>query len=165
MNIRYRRRNSLVNWATISFWRRTLLHQISFALKPIVINNNCDYSFGRFASITVTPKHTFLVPFILRNFFCFGETVSGCTVSPKKCNSPARETLRATLQWRWAGKACSVCDLLRAGRSEDRIPSRRHFSHTARSTLGPTQPPIQWLPVLFPGGKVVEAWCWTIIPI
>jgi hypothetical protein len=32
------------------------------------------------------------------------------------------------------------------------------FSTSSRSALGPTQPPIQWLP----GGKVAEAWSWPL---
>jgi hypothetical protein len=63
-----------------------------------------------------------------------------------------QDNLKKNASWSYAriNTPCThnsrYCDWRRAGRSEDRIPVRRDFSHTSRPPLGPTQPPVQWKP-------------------
>ena len=51
-------------------------------------------------------------------------------------------------------------DSLRPGQPRDRIPvGERNFPLPSRLALRPTHPPIQWVQILFPDGKVSGAWC------
>jgi len=58
------------------------------------------------------------------------------------------------------GRDSSVGIETRCGLNDPGIESQwgRNFLHQSRPALGPTQPPIQWVPGLSPGCKVAGAW-------
>jgi hypothetical protein len=58
------------------------------------------------------------------------------------------------------GRDSSVGIATRYGLEGPGIESRlgRDFPHPSRLALGTTQPPIKWVPGVFPGGKVAGAW-------
>ena len=58
------------------------------------------------------------------------------------------------------GHDSSVGIAIRYGLDGPGIESRwgRDFQHPSTPALGPTQPPIQLVPCLFPGGKAAGAW-------
>lgn len=56
------------------------------------------------------------------------------------------------------GRRSRCSNSLRAGRSANRIPVETRFPAPLRLALEHTQPPIRWVPGLFPGGKMAGAW-------
>ena len=58
------------------------------------------------------------------------------------------------------GRDSSVNIETRYGLDDPGIESRwgLDFRHPSRPVVGPTQPPVQWVPGLSPGGKAAEAW-------
>jgi hypothetical protein len=60
----------------------------------------------------------------------------------------------------YVGRDSSVGIATRYGLDGPGIESRwgRDFPKPFRPALGPTQPPVQWVPGLFPEGKAAGAW-------
>jgi hypothetical protein len=58
------------------------------------------------------------------------------------------------------GRDSAVGIAIHYGLDGPEIESRwgRDFLQPSRPALGPTQPPIQWVPGLFPRGKAARAW-------
>jgi hypothetical protein len=67
-----------------------------------------------------------------------------------------------TLVEGYVGRDSSVSIATRYGPGGPGIQSRwgRNLLHPSRPTLGPTQPPVQWIPGVFPGGKAARVCCW-----
>ena len=58
------------------------------------------------------------------------------------------------------GRDSSVCTVNRYGLHGPGIETQwqRDIPHASRQALGPTQPPVAWVPGLFPGGQAAEEW-------
>jgi hypothetical protein len=85
------------------------------------------------------------------------------------CSDGMHEPERQNVYWRIKDSRCRIGGrdsvfgtATRYGLDGPRIGSRwgRHLPHPCSPTLGPTQPPLQRVLVLFPRGKAAEAWRW-----
>jgi len=72
--------------------------------------------------------------------------------------------LQSLILTRGAGYRSRYRDLLWAELSGVRIPVWAIFSLRFRSALGSTQPPVKWVPGLFPESKAAGAWIWPPTP-
>ena len=84
-------------------------------------------------------------------------TYQNTAVSPTNTILQASVFIPTYCGW---GRHCSVGVATRYGLDGPAIESRcgRDFPHTSKPARGPNQPPIQWVPGLFPGGKAAGAW-------
>ena len=74
--------------------------------------------------------------------------------------SVANGVLYCEIQVLKVGRDSSVGIATRYELDGPEIESRwgRDFQHPSRPALGTTQPPIQWVPGIFPGGNASGAW-------
>jgi len=56
------------------------------------------------------------------------------------------------------GRDSTVSIATRYGLDGPGIEYLRNFPHPFRPALGPTKPPVQWVPALFPSGEAAGAW-------
>jgi hypothetical protein len=93
--------------------------------------------------------------------------VSSC-VHPSKCSASQEHRSLSIYIYiyiythTYMDRDSSVGIATRYGMDVPEIESRcgRDFPYLSRTALGLTQPPIQLVPVIFPGGKAAEAWLW-----
>ena len=69
--------------------------------------------------------------------------------------------------WQIRGRQTVVGITTRYGLDGPGIESRwrRDFPHPFRGVAGPIQPPVKWIPRLFPEAKVAGAWAWPLTSI
>jgi hypothetical protein len=112
-----------------------------------------------------------------KTFFCFPvrSPVSVLTEVPHSllninCIKMTETIYRSYTITRSRGSVIGIATRLRARRSGVRFPLEARdlfFSKTSRTARGPTQPPIQWVPGLFPrckAAKVKNEWRYTGTP-
>jgi hypothetical protein len=107
------------------------------------------FSFSIFETEDIFPSNTFLIE------GCFYVSLCNLIIILSK-SLPIWERSRDS----------SVGIANRYGIDGPGIESRwgRDFLHPSRPALGPTQPPIQLVSGLFPGGKATGAWRWPFTP-
>ena len=62
----------------------------------------------------------------------------------------------------WTGIAQPLQRFATARTVQESNPSGGRDLRPSTTALEPTQPPVQWIPGLFPGGKAVGAWRWPL---
>jgi hypothetical protein len=106
--------------------------------------------------------------FVLQSTFHHFPTPHFCCTFTRRTRRHSSGALRAISSRRIINPVSALCrpgqlsqhsGLLWVGRSGDRIPV-----WVSRPALGTTQPPVQWVRNLFPGGKSAGTWRWPPIP-
>jgi len=119
-----------------------------------------------------SPLSTAFVVLKDHNVRYYGEVLLAPRPTPKLKDHPLSHVrgcllnvFAATLHI-WVGRDRSVGIAVRYGLYGPAIESRwkRDFPQSSRPALRSTQPPVQWVLSLFPGGKAVGAWRWPPTP-
>jgi hypothetical protein len=158
------------------------VHWVSTALYRILHSAGIDRNFLMYLLLTCFPYNvyrTWQLYRILNSYSCVttfipeflvSSPVSSCILKfyGSKCYIPNSSFPSITLSIWESGCLSRYSDWLRAtqmsGRSSSPGKGKNFlFSTSSRPVLGPTQPPIQWIPgALSPGGKAAGSRSWKL---
>jgi hypothetical protein len=106
------------------------------------------------------PQYTIIIDFPLKQYLQTHVLMTRFTYIA----CPLPSYCLTNTKYRGQGYLSRYSDSLRAEQFGDRIPVERRSSAPVQTSPGSTQPPVQWVKILFPKGKAAGTWRWPTPP-